>query len=143
MDLQGAKVTPEQKVSLCKTYFYLGFLFLPFIWGVNAVWFFGEGFRKPAFEGQGTIRRLVVGSAIGATLWAVGLLAWIVTFTVNRCGLLAIHSLIIPSHQVLLGRHCRLHELQHPHWPALGMGLGPCGLGLGPCGLGRGPLAWG
>ena len=45
MDLQNPKVTPEQKVSLCKTYFYLGFLCLPFVWGVNAAWFFGEAFR--------------------------------------------------------------------------------------------------
>lgn len=45
MDLSSAKVTPEQKVSLCTKYFYLGFLFLPFLWGVNAAWFFGEAFR--------------------------------------------------------------------------------------------------
>ena len=45
MDLSSAKVTPEQKVSLCTKYFYLGFLCLPFLWGVNAAWFFGEAFR--------------------------------------------------------------------------------------------------
>ena len=46
MDLSSAKVTPEQKVSLCTKYFYLGFLCLPFLWGVNAAWFFGEAFRS-------------------------------------------------------------------------------------------------
>ena len=49
MDLSSAKVTPEQKVSLCTKYFYLGFLCLPFLWGVNAAWFFGEAFRFAFF----------------------------------------------------------------------------------------------
>ena len=49
MDLSSAKVTPEQKVSLCTKYFYLGFLCLPFLWGVNAAWFFGEAFRSKHF----------------------------------------------------------------------------------------------
>jgi len=84
MDLQSAKVTPEQKVTLCKTYFYLGFLLLPFLWGINAVWFFREAFKKPAFEGQATIKKLVVMSFIGSLLWAIGLTTWIVVFTLNR-----------------------------------------------------------
>ena len=52
MDLSSAKVTPEQKVSLCTKYFYLGFLCLPFLWGVNAAWFFGEAFRFAVSEDE-------------------------------------------------------------------------------------------
>ena len=84
MDLQSTKVTPEQKVDLCKTYFYLGFLFLPFVWGINAVWFYREGFKKPEFEGHKMIKKLVIMSFIGALLWTVGLVTWIVIFTLNR-----------------------------------------------------------
>jgi len=84
MDLSSAKVTPEQKVSLCTKYFYLGFLCLPFLWGVNAAWFFGEAFRKPEFEGQKKIKKLVIWSFGGFLVWSVGLITWIAVFTMNR-----------------------------------------------------------
>ena len=52
MNLESSKVTPEEKVELCKKYFYLGWLALPFVWGINAVWFYKEAFIKPEFPGQ-------------------------------------------------------------------------------------------
>ena len=52
MNLESPKVTPEEKVELCKKYFYLGWLALPFVWGINAVWFYKEAFIKPEFPGQ-------------------------------------------------------------------------------------------
>ena len=58
MDLSSAKVTPEQKVSLCTKYFYLGFLCLPFLWGVSAAWFFGEAFRFDLREFRLYIQKL-------------------------------------------------------------------------------------
>ena len=115
MDLSSAKVTPEQKVSLCTKYFYLGFLCLPFLWGVNAAWFFGEAFRsktdqkkqifkgkislsapvdlrskqnvnrKPEFEGQKKIKKLVIWSFAGFLVWSIALVTWIAVFTTNRC----------------------------------------------------------
>jgi len=84
MNLNSAKVTPEEKVDLCKKYFYLGWLFLPFVWGVNAVWFYPEAFCKPEFPGQSTIKKLVVASGAGALLWGAGLVAWMAVFTANR-----------------------------------------------------------
>ena len=56
MNLESAKVTSEEKVELCKKYFYLGWLALPFVWGINAVWFYKEAFIKPEFPGQ--VRRV-------------------------------------------------------------------------------------
>ena len=50
MNLNSPKVTPEEKVDLCKKYFYLGWLLFPFAWAVNAVWFYPEAFRKPEFQ---------------------------------------------------------------------------------------------
>ncbi len=84
IDLQNLKMSSEEKVSLCKHYFYLGFLCLPFLWGINAAWFFGEAFRKPIFEGQGTIKKLVLMSFIGCLLWTIGLVSWVAVFTINR-----------------------------------------------------------
>nr|CAH7766969.1 unnamed protein product [Callosobruchus chinensis] len=55
MDL--AKVPNEKKLSLCQWYFRIGFLFLPFVWAVNAIWFFNEAFRKPAYEEQKRIKK--------------------------------------------------------------------------------------
>lgn len=50
MNLKSPKVTPEEKVDLCKKYFYLGWLLFPFAWAVNAIWFYPEAFRKPEFQ---------------------------------------------------------------------------------------------
>jgi len=84
MNLDSAKVTSEEKVDLCKKYFYVGCLFLPFIWGVNAVWFYKEAFIKPQFPGQSTIRKLVIASFLGALIWTIGLVTWMTIFTLNR-----------------------------------------------------------
>ena len=42
--------------SLLLYYFTAGFAFLPFLWAINAVWFFNDVFRKPAFEEQSQMR---------------------------------------------------------------------------------------
>jgi len=84
MDLSSKKVTNEEKVSLCTKYFQIGFALLPFIWLVNAVWFFKEGFRKEEFEGQKTIKKYVILSAIGSLLWTIGFVSWIVVFSYKR-----------------------------------------------------------
>ena len=40
--------------------------------------------RKPEFEGQKKIKKLVIWSFGGFLVWSVGLIAWIATFTINR-----------------------------------------------------------
>ena len=37
--------------------FSVGFAFLPFVWLINTVWFFGEAFKKPVYEEQVAIKR--------------------------------------------------------------------------------------
>ena len=34
-----------------------GFAFLPFLWAINSVWFYGEAFKKPAFDEQKEIKK--------------------------------------------------------------------------------------
>eukprot|EP00088_Acartia_fossae_P048470 TRINITY_DN5289_c0_g1_i7.p1 TRINITY_DN5289_c0_g1~~TRINITY_DN5289_c0_g1_i7.p1 ORF type:complete len:119 (-),score=3.03 TRINITY_DN5289_c0_g1_i7:571-882(-) len=84
MDLQSRKVTNEMKVDLCSKYFMIGFAFLPFVWLVNAVWFFKEGFVKEEFEGQQKIKKYVILSGIGSLIWTIGFISWIVIFDQNR-----------------------------------------------------------
>nr|ALS04483.1 gamma-secretase subunit PEN-2 [Acartia pacifica] len=62
----------------------IGFALLPFVWLVNAVWFFREGFVKEEFEGQKKIKKYVILSALGSLIWTVGLITWIVIFNYNR-----------------------------------------------------------
>lgn len=82
MDL--SKTPNERKLYLCKWYFQAGFALLPFLWAVNAVWFAREAFVIPYYEEQKQIKRYVVYSGIGATVWAIALLAWIITFQTQR-----------------------------------------------------------
>ncbi|XP_019875784.1 gamma-secretase subunit pen-2 [Aethina tumida] len=82
MDL--SKVTNEKKLILCRWYFRVGFAFLPFIWTVNAIWFFNEAFRKPEYEEQKQIKRYVIFSALGSLLWSIALITWVSIFQINR-----------------------------------------------------------
>lgn len=70
-------MTNDKKLYLCRWYFrgtllklFCNFCFitlllsfaaglalLPFIWTVNAIWFFQEAFRKPEYEEQKQIRK--------------------------------------------------------------------------------------
>ncbi len=85
MDLQSSKVSDGDKLALCKRYFFLGFAMLPFLWVVNAVWFFREAFvRKPEFEEQKSLKRLVSASAALSAAFIVGLIAWIAVFVTHR-----------------------------------------------------------
>jgi presenilin enhancer 2 len=84
MDLTSPKVTDEEKVDLCRRYFFLGFALLPFLWAVNAVWFFREAFLRPAFPGQKKLRGLVIASALLAAASIAGLVFWFVLFLTHR-----------------------------------------------------------
>lgn len=82
MDLSSAKVSDDEKLGLCRRYFYLGFAFLPFLWAINAVWFFQEAFvRKPEFPQQKELKRLVIMSGIGSIICLAALITWMSVFT--------------------------------------------------------------
>ncbi|RWS29639.1 membrane protein-like protein [Leptotrombidium deliense] len=85
MDLR--KVKDDEKLTLCRRYYYGGFALLPLLWIVNFVWFFGEAFRRAPFAEQKQIRTYVVRSALGAVFWIIVLLAWNIYFQLNRASL--------------------------------------------------------
>jgi len=82
MDL--SKVKDERKRELCKRYFFYGIACLPFLWAVNAVWFYKEAFTRSAFPEQKDIKKYTILSAVGAIIWIIGILAWVVVFQTNR-----------------------------------------------------------
>lgn len=82
MDL--TRTQDQDKLDLCRKYYYGGFALLPFLWFINAVWFFNEAFRQPSYPQQKQIRSYVIRSGIGAVVWTIAIIAWIVTFQLNR-----------------------------------------------------------
>lgn len=61
-----------------------GFALLPFMWAVNALWFLKEAFWAAPYPEQKQIRRYVIISGLGALVWLLGLIAWVITFQEKR-----------------------------------------------------------
>ncbi|EGD81086.1 hypothetical protein PTSG_11031 [Salpingoeca rosetta] len=76
MDLR--RTPAEEKLRVCKLYFYVGFAFLPWLWLVNAVWFARESRQMPE------LRKYVIWSAVGAVIYFAALIAWAVIFQDKR-----------------------------------------------------------
>ncbi|XP_054153427.1 gamma-secretase subunit PEN-2-like isoform X2 [Oppia nitens] len=84
-------MSDEDKVSLCRKYFYIGFACLPFLWLVNSVWFFKYAFGNGSSHedvssstARKPLRRYVTYSMIGSAVWIVAIVAWITTFQLKR-----------------------------------------------------------
>lgn len=84
MDLSSAKVSDSDKLSLCRRYFYLGFAFLPFLWAINAVWFFKEAFIRAEFAEQKDLKRFVILSGLFSVICLTALISWMSIFTNYR-----------------------------------------------------------
>jgi len=74
----------DDKLDLCRKYFFGGFALLPFLWFVNVVWFFREAFIVPAYEQQKQIRTYLIRSGIGVLVWTAIIAAWVTVFQMNR-----------------------------------------------------------
>ncbi|XP_011182957.1 gamma-secretase subunit pen-2 isoform X2 [Zeugodacus cucurbitae] len=79
-----SKVTNEKKLQLCRTYFFGGLACLPFLWTINVFWFFDAAFLLPQFPEQKSIKKFVILSLIGALIWLVVLITWIIIFQAKR-----------------------------------------------------------
>ncbi|XP_037952855.1 gamma-secretase subunit pen-2-like [Teleopsis dalmanni] len=79
-----SKVNNQKKLELCRAYFRAGFALLPFVWAINAYWFFAEAFRKPPFLEQQQIKKYVIYSAFGTFLWLIALSIWVTIFQIKR-----------------------------------------------------------
>ena len=76
------RMSTDEKLNLSRKYFYIGFAFLPFVWLVNAVWFFKEAFIKK--EPLKNLRFYVLGSIIGVIVWLLVFIAWTVVYQTQR-----------------------------------------------------------
>jgi presenilin enhancer 2 len=78
------KLSEQQLLDLTKKYFYLGLLFLPMIWCLNFAWIYPFVQKHTNYSNYTEIRKFLIFSAIGATIWATGITFWIVTFLTRR-----------------------------------------------------------
>lgn len=44
------RMSPKERLSLCRKYFFIGLAFLPLVWLVNCVWFYSYTFCSKAPE---------------------------------------------------------------------------------------------
>ncbi|CAF0881317.1 unnamed protein product [Adineta steineri] len=79
-----AKKSPEQRLNICRKYYLAGFLFLPFLWLINAIWFYKQAFKVEPYPQQTQIRKYVIRSAIGTVIWLIIIIAWNITFQLLR-----------------------------------------------------------
>ena len=84
MDLRKTK--DEEKLRVCRKYFYGGFALLPFLWLVNTVWFLKDAFFREEFELQKELRKYVIGSGIGTVVWTIAIATWVAMYQMNRAG---------------------------------------------------------
>merc|ERR1712137_1506078 len=56
-EMDISRLKNDAKLVLCRKYYYAGLAVLPFLWAINAVWFFRDAFRSPFFEEQPEIRK--------------------------------------------------------------------------------------
>ncbi|XP_066281617.1 gamma-secretase subunit PEN-2-like [Branchiostoma lanceolatum] len=78
------RVKDEDKLELCRKYYYGGFFALPFLWFVNVFWFFKQAFIRPAFEQQQQIKSYIIKSLVGCILWTAVLVTWMTIFQLYR-----------------------------------------------------------
>lgn len=72
------KLSREEKIKICRTYWLLGLPLLPLVWVINVCWFFKEAFLKP--DPIPEIRSYVIRSALGAVFYLAGIIAWVVAY---------------------------------------------------------------
>uniref|UniRef100_A0A2A4K5L7 Gamma-secretase subunit PEN-2 n=1 Tax=Heliothis virescens TaxID=7102 RepID=A0A2A4K5L7_HELVI len=82
MDL--SRLPNDKKLQLCRWYYKVGWFLLPFVWVVNAIWFFKEAFMKPPYDEQKEIKKYVIMSAAGAVAWIAVFAVWITVFQLQR-----------------------------------------------------------
>ncbi|XP_055832340.1 probable gamma-secretase subunit PEN-2 [Solanum dulcamara] len=72
----------QESIDQARRFFKFGFLLLPWLWAVNCLYFWPV-LRRPSSYYHRDLRRYVVRSAIGFTVFAVILTSWVVTFSVG------------------------------------------------------------
>lgn len=75
------RVSPEEKLQICRKYFIIGAFALPLVWLINVVWFLREALKKSAPR---QMRLYVMGSFVGVVVWAALFAAWLSIYLTQR-----------------------------------------------------------
>ncbi|KAJ3315120.1 hypothetical protein HDV04_004261 [Boothiomyces sp. JEL0838] len=78
MPVKLEKLNQQAQLDLTKKYFYLGFLFLPFFWFVNLIWFY------PFIKTNPQLKPYVLMSGIGSLFYLVVIISWMSLYFANR-----------------------------------------------------------
>eukprot|EP00117_Sycon_ciliatum_P009743 scpid93035/ scgid11912/ Gamma-secretase subunit PEN-2; Presenilin enhancer protein 2 homolog len=76
------KLSKEEKIKICRTYWLVGLALLPLVWIINVVWFFKEAFLRSDYLPE--VRSYVIRSLVGAIVYMAGIIAWIAIYQTNR-----------------------------------------------------------
>ena len=75
------KVSPDEKLNVCRKYFIVGAFALPLVWLVNVIWFTREAFRKSAPR---KMKLYVAGSFVGVLAWSAVIAIWVSVYLTQR-----------------------------------------------------------
>lgn len=78
----ASKLTNEQILNIAQKYFYLGFVFLPFVWIMNVL-YLGEEVKRRSNVLDERVRRYIYFSLIGSLVWGMALIVWTILYAVN------------------------------------------------------------
>jgi len=73
-------LSEEESIAYARRFFKFGFFLLPFLWAVNCFYFWPVLRHSRSFP---LLRRYVVGSAIGFSVFAAILSSWALTFSIG------------------------------------------------------------
>ncbi|VDP40496.1 unnamed protein product [Echinostoma caproni] len=78
------KLSNQEKLKICRTYFFAGLPFLPFVWWINVFSFLREVLYARPYPELQPIKRYVLFSLIGALFWTLALILWLAFYYTSR-----------------------------------------------------------
>ncbi|CAD5212352.1 unnamed protein product [Bursaphelenchus xylophilus] len=82
-----AKLNLDERLDLCRKYFFIGLLALPFVWLANVLWFGPTIWNKKIAEmevPEKSMIKYLIGSAVGVVFWTVFASFWVYIYSTNR-----------------------------------------------------------
>ncbi|KAI6182928.1 Gamma-secretase subunit PEN-2 [Aphelenchoides bicaudatus] len=80
------RMSPTERLGLCKKYFFIGLAFLPLVWLVNCVWFYRYAFcaQTPDSDEKKSMKKYISFSFAGLVFWTVMIITWLCIYTAGR-----------------------------------------------------------
>merc|ERR1739845_93076 len=81
------KMNAQERLTLSRNYFIIGWFLLPFVWLANTIWFWPDCYGSRVSENletTKTFRKYFIGSMVGCVVWFGIIISWIVYFQAQR-----------------------------------------------------------